>query len=235
MLIFAQTPQLATTVINGLPAVLLSTQVSDTLLNHVGATVSWGDGTSVVLGPALKPLNVSLEYVYRLPGTYVVTVNAVNYASPTPETISWSGTAVFNNPGYQPSTAGATPAYVGPIMPRTTGYPAPTQWNWQFATDNACLLSSLMLLLSTNRGERLMDPNYGTNLQPLVFSLEGPIVNDAIISDISQALPTYEPRAQVISIDPEVTGPRTITVAASFRSLINGQQISLQNLAVGSG
>jgi phage baseplate assembly protein W len=77
-----------------------------------------------------------------------------------------------------------------------------------------------------------MDPNFGTNLRQLVFSLSGPIVNDAIFSDVQQAVNIYEPRAALVSMQATPNG-RVINVNAAFQSLINGQNLTVQNLAVG--
>ena len=233
MIAFSTTPMITTSVVNNQPTVTLSASVTDTALTYVSATINWGDGTQQTFSQVPKPLNISQTHTYNSPGNFVITVLAGNFSSPTPQTTTWSGVASYANAGYPVVSASATPsyAYIGPIMANAVGYPNPNQWAWQFGTDNATLVSSLTLLLSTARGERLMDPNYGTNLRQLIFSLSGPIVNDAIYSDVQQAVATYEPSAQLADLASTISG-RIITVNADFQSLINGQAFSLPSLNI---
>jgi phage baseplate assembly protein W len=234
MISFSGTPTVvASATSNNQPLATLSATITDSVLTYVGATVNWGDGTTTRYSQVKKPLIISgVIHTYSTLGTYNVTVTAFNYASPTPQTITWTGVPIYANssditlPGTFPNYA-----YIGPIIANALGYPNPNQWAWQFGTDNATLISSLTLLLSTSRGDRLMDPNFGTNLAQLVFSLNGPIVNDAIYSDVQQAVASYEPRAQLVDIKTTVNG-RVIFVNAAFQSLINGQQFSVQNVPV---
>lgn len=234
MITFSITPVATASVSSAnLPTVVLSGVITDTALTYVTATINWGDDTTQVFTQQVKPIVMAATHVYKTPGTFIITVTASNFSAPTPQTITWTGSAVFANPGYQPTANVQTHSNIGPIMANAVGYPNASNWDWQFGTDNACLISSLTLLLSTARGERLMDPNFGTNLRQLIFSLSGPIVNDAIHSDVQQAVASYEPRASLVDLQTTQTG-RVITVNAAFQSLINGQQITIQNLAISS-
>jgi len=231
MITFSGTPSISTSIVGNLPTVTLAATITETVLTYVSAVVDWGDNTESVYPQIAKPLVLAPTHTYLSPGTFVVTVTASNFSSPIPEVVTWTGTASFANAGYQPTPNVQSYAYIGPIMANTLGFPSPSQWDWQFGTDNATLVSSLTLLLSTARGERLMDPNFGTNLRQLIFSLSGPIVNDAIYSDVQQAVTIYEPRAQLVDLQSTTNG-RIITVNAAFQSLINGQQMTVQNLAI---
>lgn len=221
-----------TSVVNNNPVVSLNAVVTEDTLPRVAVAVSWGDGQIQTLGPSPSPYSISAEHAYASPGTYLVTVVATNLASPVPASTTWSDTADFLDPGYLPTPDANSYAYIGPIMPNTTGYPSPANWDWQIGTDNACLVSSLTLLLSTQKGERLMDPDFGTNLRSLVFSLEGPIVDDAAFADVSRAISTYEPRGDLTSFTATSEPNRVLNLAATVRSLINGQQVPLQSTNV---
>lgn len=232
MIVFSSSPIAAASVSSAnQPTVLLTATITDTLLNTVSAVVNWGDDTFTTYPQQAKPLVLAPQHIYTTPGTFVITVTASNFATPTPQTTTWTGSAVFANAGYQPTLNVQSYSNIGPIMANQLGYPNPNNWAWQFGTDNACLISSLTLLLSTARGERIMDPNFGTNLRQLIFSLSGPIVNDAVYSDVQQAVALYEPRASLVDLTTTTSG-RTITVNAAFQSLINGQSITIQNLAI---
>lgn len=231
MITFVGTPTVTASVVNGRPHAVLAAAVTDTDLTFVSAVVDWGDDTRDVYARTAKPLVMAPTHVYALPGTYVVTVTATNFASPRPQSVTWTGAAAYREPGYQLAQQTTTFTYTGPIMANTVGFPSPVNWSWQFGVDNACLVSSLTLLLMTARGERLMDPNYGTNIRQLVFSLSGPIVSDAVFSDVQTAVDTYEPRAQLTSFEPTISN-REININASFQSLINGQPLSVQNLTL---
>jgi phage baseplate assembly protein W len=78
-----------------------------------------------------------------------------------------------------------------------------------------------------------MDPNFGTNLRQLVFSLQGPIVDDAAFGDVSQAIATYEPRVELTTLQATPAGGRVINIAATASSLINGKSVALQSTSGG--
>ena len=59
---------------------------------------------------------------------------------------------------------------------------------------------SLRILFTTRRGERVMHPNYGCNLQDLVFEPMDGETENAIEREISQAVLFYEPRIEIIEI-----------------------------------
>lgn len=61
--------------------------------------------------------------------------------------------------------------------------------------------SDLMILLLTNPGERIMLPQYGTDLRRYFFEPNDPSTHEQIVSIISQAISTWEPRITVESID----------------------------------
>lgn len=66
--------------------------------------------------------------------------------------------------------------------------------------------SSLEILLSTRPGERVMRPDYGCNLDELVFEPLTTTFKTYIKDLISTAILYYEPRIEVNSIDLDDTG-----------------------------
>lgn len=77
----------------------------------------------------------------------------------------------------------------------------------KMTSDEEDIESSLHILLSTRLGERVMLPDYGCNLDELLF--EG--LNRTLITYVSDLIETailyHEPRIEVISIDISETDP----------------------------
>lgn len=60
---------------------------------------------------------------------------------------------------------------------------------------------SILLLISTIPGERVMRPNYGCNLQLLAFMPNDPTTHGLAIHYIRLALEQWEPRIDIIFLD----------------------------------
>lgn len=88
--------------------------------------------------------------------------------------------------------------------------------------DETDIESSLEILLSTRLGERIMVPDFGCNLEELVFSPLNLSVKTYIIDLIKTAILYHEPRidAKKIQIDPadELNGVLLINIEYIIRS-----------------
>jgi hypothetical protein len=88
--------------------------------------------------------------------------------------------------------------------------------------DEADIESSLEILLSTRLGERIMVPDYGCNLEELLFSPLNLSVKTYIIDLIKTAILYHEPRidAKKIQIDPadELNGVLLLNIEYIVRS-----------------
>lgn len=60
---------------------------------------------------------------------------------------------------------------------------------------------SILLLLATKPGERIMRPAYGCNLDRICFAPNDETTAGLAIYFVSRALATWEPRAEVLSLD----------------------------------
>lgn len=82
--------------------------------------------------------------------------------------------------------------------------------------------SSLEILLSTRLGERIMVPNYGCNLDELLFKPLNLTLKTFVVDLIKTAILYHEPRIDVnkINIDPsdELNGVLLINVDYTIRS-----------------
>ena len=88
--------------------------------------------------------------------------------------------------------------------------------------DEADIKSSLEILLSTRLGERIMLPNYGCNLDELLFSPLNLTLKTFVVDLIKTAILYHEPRIDVnkIEIDPfdELNGVLLINIDYTIRT-----------------
>lgn len=78
---------------------------------------------------------------------------------------------------------------------------------------------SILLLLSTMPGERVMRPNYGCQLYRLVFSPNDETTAGLAIHYVKQALDLWEPRIEVLKLDAEqnVEAPEELLISLEYR------------------
>jgi uncharacterized protein len=67
--------------------------------------------------------------------------------------------------------------------------------------DDEAIQQSLMLLISTRPGERVMRPEYGCDLARLVFSPNDDTTAGLAIHFVRQAVERWEPRVEVLRVD----------------------------------
>ena len=66
---------------------------------------------------------------------------------------------------------------------------------------HAAVRQSLLMLLSTTPGERVMRPDYGCDLRRLVFSPNDDTTAGLAIHYVRQAVARFEPRVKVLRVD----------------------------------
>lgn len=85
--------------------------------------------------------------------------------------------------------------FAHPFQETTQGFPAP-------ASDNALIKQSIIQIVMTTPGERVMRPDFGTNAQRFVFENDGtPATAAAIRHEIHAKISKFEPRVNVEGID----------------------------------
>ena len=78
------------------------------------------------------------------------------------------------------------------------------------------IVAGIKQLILTRKGERVMLPEYGTNLRAFVFEQDTPAFRKRIKDEIYTAISVYEPRVQVTNLEVfinESHGQNTIMVA----------------------
>lgn len=68
-------------------------------------------------------------------------------------------------------------------------------------TANAAVRQAILLLLTTAPGERVMRPDYGCDLQRLLFSPNDATTHGLAIHYVRQALLRWEPRIDILHLD----------------------------------
>lgn len=224
-------------VVRGTVAVPISCVIAESDTNlpfqAVSAEVNWNDGTPPVHYPTTSPtatqtspMTLSLSRNLGF-GTYAVTVTGRNNRA-IPDQLKVTFLVVVS----PLQTVAEPPRYIyGPILPRDNGLPNRQTWLFDTASDLMILESSVRMLLLTVKGERLMQPDYGTNLRRIIFDPSVESVDALITQEITQALSLYEPRVVVQAVDVERDpNSRNVNVNALFLSRVSAQpfQVNLQ-------
>lgn len=83
----------------------------------------------------------------------------------------------------------------------------------------AAVRQSLLLLLSTRPGERVMRPGYGCNLHRLVFEPNDATTAGMAIHYVRQAVQRWEPRVEILQLDagPHSNDPSRLDIALEYR------------------
>jgi len=81
-----------------------------------------------------------------------------------------------------------------PVIAGTGGYFTKSEG---FST----ILAGLKQLLLTSKGERVMLPNFGTNLRGYVFEQNTPQLKEKIKTEVLNAIAVYEPRVKVTNFE----------------------------------
>jgi phage baseplate assembly protein W len=177
--------------------------------DYVNGTLSWNDGTLPIVYDTTSG-TLTVDVSKGLPaGKYVISLSGRNWRAPVYDNVRVN----FPFDIVQTDTDAAPPHLIfGPILPRDTGNPGPLTWSLDTRSDLLILESSVKMLLLTAKGERLAEPEYGTDVRKLIFQPNIPGIENQIQEMIIQALNTWEPRLQLQSIDIVRDEERAVTV-----------------------
>lgn len=188
---------------------------------YVTGTLSWDDGSLPVVYNGSTSGTLTIDTYRNLqPGDYVVTVEAHDYTTPVWNTVNVNFAFEVRALDRPPVKA---PIIFGPILPKDTGFPNQDQWNWNRGEDIEILASSVKMLLTTLKGERMMQPDYGTNLSLILFEFQGNGIESMVQQEIVDAITRWEPRVSLQFLTVQRSGEREVTVDATFVSKLNQQ------------
>ncbi|MBW3577850.1 MAG: GPW/gp25 family protein [Actinobacteria bacterium] len=88
----------------------------------------------------------------------------------------------------------------------------------------AAVRQSILLLLSTAPGERVMRPQYGCRIHWLVFALNNDTTAGLAIHYVRQALRRWEPRIDVLDVDANRDGADAETLVITIRYRLRATQ-----------
>lgn len=110
-----------------------------------------------------------------------------------------------------------------PFQKGPTSFPA--------AADDAALIrQSIIQILLTEAGERLMRPDFGSGLLSRVFDNNDAVLESVLQAEVYAAIGKWEPRAIVRSVD-TVRKDSTITVTVSY-VVVATRQLDSVSLAI---
>lgn len=193
--------------------------------DYVTGTLYWDDGSLPVVynGTTSGTLTIDTERNLQ-PGDYVIKVEGHNYALPLRQAASVNFACSVRPLNQVPDKV---PVIYGPILPKDTGFPNPDQWNWNRGEDIEILASSVKMLLTTTKGERVMQPDYGTNLRVILFELQSTGIEGLVQTEIGDAITRWEPRVGLRFLTVTRTGEREVTVDATFVSKLNQRDFNI--------
>lgn len=89
-----------------------------------------------------------------------------------------------------------------------------------------CVRQGILMLLSTARGERVMRPDYGCDLQHLVFSPNDDTTAGLAIHYVREALERFEPRIEIERLDAirHPDEPELLIVVLAYRVRSTGRR-----------
>jgi uncharacterized protein len=89
----------------------------------------------------------------------------------------------------------------------------------RMVAEQAAIRQSILLLLTTVPGERVMRPDYGCDLQKLVFSPNDATTHGLAIHYVRRALERWEPRIDILRLDAEANGkdPERMDIVLEYR------------------
>ena len=85
--------------------------------------------------------------------------------------------------------------------------------------DEAAVRQAVLLLLGTRPGERVMRPDYGCDLNKLLFSPNDDTTAGLAIHYVRRALERWEPRLEITDLDAERDGiaPDRLNIVLAYR------------------
>lgn len=153
------------------------------------------------------------------PGKYLIALSVANYKYPVPDQVSYN----FSVEVRPPKGANIAPAITGPVLP----FRRTTNWNFELAHDVELLKSSVYTLLSTSKGERVMEPEYGTGLRSLIFESGLKGIETVAREEVAQAVARWEPRVSLINLVVSSLDRSSAVITADFVSNLASEPFSV--------
>lgn len=197
-------------------------------INSVEAALWWNDASTPDFFPYTSTSNgtlaISAQRVLST-GNHSLRLVGRNFRAPVPDEVACNFTVTVLP---RTQVTAESNQLIGPIVPKDSGFPNAQQWNFATGRGVEVLQSSVKMLLGTAKGERVMEPSYGTNLRRLLFEPMTQGLDDAARQEIADALNTWEPRVTLQNIAVQRNSDRSITVFCEFVSKATEDSFTVQ-------
>lgn len=101
----------------------------------------------------------------------------------------------------------------------TSSFPAASE-------DQDLIRESLVQIITTTPGERVMRPDFGSRVYSFIFENNNELMAELIRSEVSAVIAKYEPRVSVTSIS-SLREDNEITIQVNYIVKLTGQQDSV--------
>lgn len=114
--------------------------------------------------------------------------------------------------------------------------PTPTgAGHFELRSGAALVRQSVLVIIGTERGERLMRPDFGCGLRRYLMEPNTPATRAAIGRDVQAAIETWEQRVRLNSVDVSPTAdPSAVLVAISY-TLVRDESVDAVQVPVAVG
>ncbi|MBS1824048.1 MAG: GPW/gp25 family protein [Acidobacteria bacterium] len=116
------------------------------------------------------------------------------------------------------------------FLGRGWGFPVePSPGRLPYAAEEDKIQQSILIILGTARGERVMRPDFGSRLRELVFAPRNSSTSALAAHYVTQALTTWEPRIDVLRVTATAPDPRNgvLEISIDYRVRATNSQFNL--------
>ncbi len=113
------------------------------------------------------------------------------------------------------------------------GWTSPVKFNKtgqiEMARYEDCVRQSILMILGTAKGDRIMRPDFGCGIHDLVFANNSPGTIGQVISEVRQALIEWEPRIDILEVDayPDETQPNRLLIQINYQVRTTNNRFNL--------
>lgn len=97
------------------------------------------------------------------------------------------------------------------------------------SADEASVREAIGIILATRKGERVMRPDFGCNLDRLLFAPNNGSTRATAVFEVREAMQAWEPRIDQVEVKAHAAGERSevVVIEVSYRVLSTDNRYSL--------
>jgi phage baseplate assembly protein W len=99
----------------------------------------------------------------------------------------------------------------------------------EMAGNEDCVRQSILMILGTAKGDRIMRPDFGCGIHDLVFANNSPGTIGQVIDEVRQALIDWEPRIDLLEVDanPDEAQPNQLLILINYQVRTTNNRFNL--------